>query len=348
MNRLLIAKGVGKYFFEKSIPSKLRKQHVNILLEDENIRLSDKFQILLDSRAMEEYKKYWNLIFEPDIKKKHFREKYEIDINYHIKHFDPSGKTLGCGCALCGMFNRVKTKERSLNTLKSALNFINKIIELRADSKSNAQNLDFRTFYGKHNPEVLKFNGQSFINKTDDQLIKNIEDLLGRQVELESKLRSEKETLNKFSNLIGVPTKIESIEKIWKKLNFYKNKKKLIKNKLIDTLSLDECLNLTDVLGLYKINKKRLKNIRKELNRKPERYIIGTHLYTRTHDVYIPLLNKRVSIPKGISINRIVNEISDAPKQQARKSLNNIHDLTRTLLKNYQKKLLEKELKKVI
>lgn len=335
MNAIIIAKGIKNYSFNKIIPKKKRYCHIDNLL---NTRISfhEKMRIFSDKKLI----KNWDIIEKPTIDQKLKRDEYNIDIYNHILKYDPKGESIGCGCTVCALNNKISLGRKNVNEKKSIL----KLIKAIEGSKNNSLiNLNLSNFL--INEDLTS----KYLLSRNKESLKSIEKKILKEIkENEKDLRFHIDTLKILNNLTGIPIKNRNFKKIGDREKYISIKKVLLnmKDSDLNKLSLEYCIYLSKRLNLCNFNKERVNNLKKIINLKQVTHLVPNQ------DYYLEKLkpdNERDEEKlKKIPV-QIKNKIEyDILKSIAKKEIEEIHQKALKSLENYKKILLKRKMKEKI
>lgn len=201
--------GAGNMLAIKHIkPEKGRYRYTQSLLENEKLTFRQKAGVFHNKKLI----KYWMSVLLASEFQKERRAEFDIDVNRHIKHFDPTGKTLGCGCSFCGQIHRTAILKQRIKELGEFTEFIKWYVEKSYRGTNSRDDIKFElkkkfdkyttTYAEKRLAEYIKM---SLYRKDVHSLIELRFAIKGKIRKLKKQLSEEKKYLLKFSGQTGLP-----------------------------------------------------------------------------------------------------------------------------------------------
>ncbi len=249
--------GRGRLLINKyMLPETIRSKHVNRLINNKKVNFAKKAEIFSNDRLLNQ----WTYLINPSDNLLRERLKYNIDINNHIINYDPTGKTLGCGCSFCGQLHRVNIVKEKIKQNKAIINFINSLIVYKTNGIEVEESLYYMPTL-QNNSHKNYLERCKFKNTEDLKILKNQYSKLNKR--LKNKVENEKKTLTLMSNLLRIPIGINRSKNFYELYKINKAKNKLLRLRDLEKLEIDLLIKLAKNLELFYSSERKIKKLYK-------------------------------------------------------------------------------------
>lgn len=251
-------KGMGLLLTNKYIlPESCKSSHINRLIKNKKVSLKKKAEIFSNNRLLNQ----WTYLVNPSYNLSRERLKYNIDINNHIINYDPTGKTLGCGCSFCGQAHRVNKSKEKLKENKLAINFMNVLMHRKVNNKKIENNVINMISSLKSKTHINYLTNCMHRNIQDLATLKNKYSILNKKLEYD--LENEEKTLSLMSELLRIPIGIHKPKSIFDLYKTNKAKSKLLELENLKELDTILLIKLAKDLNLFYQKDKKIKKLYK-------------------------------------------------------------------------------------
>ena len=249
MNIATISVGLRNLAIYRLQPKMAKAVHTATLIKESQIPLVAKLQILSDPRTT----KYWDVLLKPTGTQKENRAFFNINPERHIKEFDPTGQTLGCGCSLCTLNHKVYLLETEYKKFRLQRAILSRIQELKTK--------DIR-------PEVFYTSLKEYgfilagFDKPDDTLEKLQIILAEKEILASRELSAYYDGIKNLTKMCGLPIKNKNRRTVAEQDTYQKIKSRLLRTNNLESLDLlTEIVPMVKTLNLCKVNDVNIKNI---------------------------------------------------------------------------------------